>query len=296
MSNEIKGLFFKNQLLGARGLGAFGAGALSDGILNGCEVTLSGGAATIAPGHIIIGGRVARISEAIEVGTIGAAFSAIVAHIDLTATASKTTFSQVTLTMETGNTLASVMLGSTNDVNLSDESYQAWLWVYDATGTEAAVQETYRYARGKGKHLLWQNLTSGGADNVANGFASQMLILPGMDGFRTFEITFATNEGTYRYLLESEAMHVPDDVFLATNSTSGSPLNGQLYCSFNPSAIQTNANWDTRISERQVDIYPHANAIVFGTGKWTYPHYPDSSSYHGSGANVMIPVEIYGVN
>lgn len=289
---SIKGIFFKNQLLGAQGLGAFGASSLTDGILTGCEVTISGGTATMAPGYIIAGGRVFRLTTATPVGNIGSHFSAIVAHIDLTAASSDTEFSQVTLSMETGSNLPAVMLGSSSDINNGGTSYQAWIWLYDAFGD---VKETYRHAKSNGKTLLWQNVTDGGSSNVGNGFAAQAVILPGMDGFKSFEITFATKAS--EQTMVTRTFVVPADVFLETNTDSTSRFYTKKYAHFKAETIQTSSSsWEGRLFERVVNIYPTEHAIEFATGNYSYPHHPDSSDYHGSGSTYMVPVEIYGVN
>ena len=288
--DNVKGLFFKDQRLGARGLGAFGAAALSDGILNGCEVTISGGVATIGPGHIIIGGRVARISAPVQVGSVGAAFSRIVATVDLTRVSTKADFDQVRLSIETASTLAALMTGDTNDINLAGSTHKTWLWVYEATGTAslAVYQESYHYARARSKQLLWRN------PSPSSGFAAQTLILPAMDGYRSFEIVFA-NTTTIDCNFITHRITVPDDSLLRTNADSSSPLYGKKYTSFDATSIYTNSSWTFVVCERGVYVYPDAHAIAFGKGYWDYPH-ANSSSYRGSTNNYLIPVEIYGMN
>lgn len=284
MSTDIKGLFFKDQLLGARGLGAFGASALSDGILNGCEVTLSSGTATIAPGHIIVGGRVIRIANSIEVGSVGAAFTSIVATVDLTQTSTKSTFNQVSLSLAKNATLANVLTGDANDINLSGTTHSAWLWVHDATD---GIPDTYRYAKGKSKELLWQNLTSGGASAVGDGFAAQALVLPGLSEFKGIEITFLIESGLSYY--DAQTMNIPGAAFLLTNSDSGSAFNGKKYFPwYANSTMLTEGIW--HILGRQINIYPEIDTLDFTTG-WR----KRGTNSTGSAGTYMVPVEIYGV-
>lgn len=281
--SDIKGLFFKDQLLGARGLGAFGAAALSDGILNGCEVTISGSTATISPGHIIIGGRVIRIANAIEVGSIGAAFTSITATVDLTKTSTKSLFQQVTLGIVTGDTLDDVLTEDTNDINLSATTHTSWLWAHDATG---AMEDSYHYAASQGKQLLWQNLTSGGASAVGDGFAAQALVIPRLNEFSSIEVLFraevdAVTSATYSCI-------IPDTVFLETESSG--TFAGKKYLYWLPSIVRLSSGM-RMIYERGLRIFPTENTIDITTG---WRSRGDGYST-GSSANYMIPVEIYGV-
>lgn len=286
MSNDIRGLFFKDQLLGARGLGAFGASALSDGILDGCTVTISSGTVSISPGHVILGGRVFRIANTIEVGSVGAAYTSIVATVDLTQTATKNNFNQVLpLSLAKNATLANVLSGDSNDINLSGTTHSAWLWVHDATD---GIPDTYRYAKGKSKELLWQNLTSGGASAVGDGFAAQSLVLPGLSEFRGIEITFLIEDGLALY--DTQSMNIPGAAFLLTNSDSGSSFSGKKYFPWYADATMLTSGM-RHLLGRQINIYPEIDTLDFTTG-WRNR----GSSYStGSAGTYMVPVEIYGV-
>ena len=294
MSDAIQGVFFKNRKVGARALGAFGAAALTDGILNGCAVTISGGTATVAPGTIIVGGRPCRVKESVAAGTIGAAFSRIVAKVDLTKTSTPTEFEQVEFAVETASTLAALMTSDSNDINLSGSTHKTWIWIYDATGSALTYQQTYRYARATGRQLLWKNLTAGGASAVGNGFEEQRLVLPGMDGFRSFEITFALN--TQATVFVTKTFNVPDTVFLATNDTTGDALIGKKYAKLGVSHLRSGSGWSPGLImyERVLYFYPTEHVIGFSTGWASYPHY-NSSSYQWTSKNYMIPVEIFGL-
>ena len=286
MSNDIRGLFFKDQLLGARGLGAFGASALSDGILDGCTVTISSGTVSISPGHVILGGRVFRIANTIEVGSVGAAYTSIVATVDLTQTATKNNFNQVLpLSLVKNATLANVLSGDSNDINLSGTTHSAWLWVHDATD---GIPDTYRYAKGKSKELLWQNLTSGGASAVGDGFAAQSLVLPGLSEFRGIEITFNTDKSVGVH--KTMAFDIPGAAFLTTNSESGSAFNGKKYIRFYADANVLYSSMRILLG-RNVYVYPEIDTLDFSTGYRSR----GSSVSIGSSGDYMIPVEIYGV-
>lgn len=286
MSTDIKGLFFKDQLLGARGLGAFGASALTDGILDGCEVTISNGTATIAPGHIIVGGRVIRIANSIEVGSIGAAYTSIVATVDLTQQSTRNTFDQVSLALVKNASLTNVLTADTEDINLSGTTHSAWLWVHDATGD---VDDTYRYARSRGKQLLWRNENAGGTTGVSDSFAAQSIVIPGLSGFRTLEATFRndldyTNTSTHVF-------NIPDTSFLITDS-SASAFNGEKYVNWLVDrAVLASASPYLYVYERLVRIFPEIDTLDIGGG------YRGRLNYSPTANNkYMIPMEIYGVN
>lgn len=289
--DNVKGLNFKDQLLGARGFGAFASTSLSDGILNGCEVTVSGGVATIGAGHFVVGGRLVRISSPVQVGAVGAAFSRIVATVDLTRVSTKEEFDQVQLTIETASTLAALMTDDSNDVNLSATTHSAWLWVYEATGaaTMSYYQESYHYACANSKQLIWKN------PNPLAGFSAQGLRLPAMHGFNSFEVLFAGNEKLTAPLVTA-VLNLPGNEYLREVTTSGSALLGEKYFYFPCSHIGTLSDWTACLWERTVYIYPELDIIEFSTGWWSYPRISNSSSYRGSGANYLRPLKIFGLN
>lgn len=65
----IKGVTFDMQSPTAKNHGALFNGILTDGILQGCEITTSGRTVYIEPGYLIVAGRLIQISalEAVEI-------------------------------------------------------------------------------------------------------------------------------------------------------------------------------------------------------------------------------------
>ena len=112
MPDGINGIFFENQILTAKGLGAFANAAVSDGILTGCKVSISGTSVTIDEGHIMICGRVVKIPQrsfSIASSSSSTLYWAITATVDTSAVSDETDFEQVTLTTTTGDSIAAIL-------------------------------------------------------------------------------------------------------------------------------------------------------------------------------------------
>ena len=65
----LDGVMFSNQLLTAKSLGRTLQNILPDGILTGCAVTYSGANVSIAPGVVIVCGRIINISATVTEAT-----------------------------------------------------------------------------------------------------------------------------------------------------------------------------------------------------------------------------------
>ena len=114
----ITGMIFDNQVPTAKGLrGAFKS-ALSDGIISGCEITYSGLVATIGTGLINTAGGVFQVSgsENIQVTNSGA-FARIKAVIDLSESATTSTFNQVSFVVDYANSVAGFEELTQEDIN-----------------------------------------------------------------------------------------------------------------------------------------------------------------------------------
>lgn len=77
----ISGVTFSGCHVSARDHGVLFSGLLPDGVLRGCEVSYSGGVATIAPGYLIACGRVIEVESTTTVAVSGT-YAQVVLTID----------------------------------------------------------------------------------------------------------------------------------------------------------------------------------------------------------------------
>lgn len=100
--------------------GAVWASGLTDGIMSGCALTLSGASLTIAPDKIVAAGRVARVDNARTFALSGGSYYRLVLTIDLS---KQDVAEQVALDIQTGSSQTFPAL-TQGDINGSDAVYQ----------------------------------------------------------------------------------------------------------------------------------------------------------------------------
>ena len=95
---------FENQAITAAGLAAALRALLADGPLHGCAIGFDGATVSIAPGRIIIGGYVFRLSAAavVDVPTTESTASVVV-RLDLSKPSTAGSFEQIELRAEAGD-------------------------------------------------------------------------------------------------------------------------------------------------------------------------------------------------
>ena len=125
--SEIKGITFSNQAVIPRDDGQIREYIFSDGILSGCELSYSVFTFSVAPGYLIVAGRLMRVPSTIytAVDQASSGYARILLTIDLTETATTDEFEQVRLDVEysaTENGFPSLVQGN---VNAGDTMYQA---------------------------------------------------------------------------------------------------------------------------------------------------------------------------
>ena len=94
---------FENQTITAAGMAAVFRAVLSDGLLHGCTVGYSGTTVSIAPGRIVLGGYVFRLSAAVTVDVPTTAETAsVVIRLDLSKPSTAENFQQIDIRAEAG--------------------------------------------------------------------------------------------------------------------------------------------------------------------------------------------------
>lgn len=121
---------FDNQKVTAKDHGALFSGILTDGILEGCEVSYSGATVNVSTGWFILSGRQVKIesteTKAIT-GTSG--YARMKVAIDLSGTASKDSFTQAEIQVDYASTIEGFPALEKENVNTSGIVYQAELAV-----------------------------------------------------------------------------------------------------------------------------------------------------------------------
>lgn len=261
---SIQGIFFQNQILTPQGLGAFGAAALSDGVLCGCEI--SGG--TMAAGFVICGGRPFRTDEI----SFGAAdgIRVVFAYIDTSLEASETEFEQAYVTAVTVASMAEAIsiIDHTRqnfpdgNVNLDDTRRTGWLAVLDASNNVIAFN---RAAAAGAMVKLWEN-----DDPTASFAADSVLTIPAAAGYDGFVIVSLLSNGSYT--------GITSDVF---------PLAGAGAAEVHISAAAVSAS-----SGGSAVVFIRKLTIDKAAGTFTFSKSWNTAGF--AGGNTLIPQAIYG--
>lgn len=113
----------------------FGA-VYKDGILRGCSISYIGAALTIAPGYICTAGRLCRLPAA-ETVTIDATsgYARVVLRTDLTQEATTEAFHQLSLAVQTAESLAALPQLRQDDINAGGTVYEASVAVVSLSAT-----------------------------------------------------------------------------------------------------------------------------------------------------------------
>ena len=270
MADNIKGIFFGNQVLTAKGLGSMAKSALSDGILSGCGISLSGNNLTINPGFIVVCGRVIEITAA-TTKTIpsGSAYVSLYVSIDL----SQGRDDAMKLDFKIATGIASALAFTETDINLDDNTYQSWIALIDCSGSTPAILEI-RHSQAKAITKLWHRDISGMSSDT-------FLELP----LRQYDAILICSSRT------SE-----DRFAISTIVPYNKNANQQVTFSITESWIGDPG--EVRTVHRTGYVNPfgfsgHPKATVKFNGSWyVYKNYYSTEA----GNSAAIPYDIYGLN
>lgn len=126
---SFQGINFANQRLLPSDDGRLYQNIFNDGALYGCAITYSGTKLTIAQGHLVIGGRQIEIesAEVLDVNQAVSGFAQIVIAIDLTKTATISTFNQISIEVRYAAAEDGFSTLTQTDINGSGSYYEAQL-------------------------------------------------------------------------------------------------------------------------------------------------------------------------
>lgn len=126
MSEFFTGATFANQKVAPSDDAIIRRSILPDGILTGCGISYSGSTLTMASGQLMVCGRQIRHPSAQNWAVVDATsgFARLVLTIDLTRTASKETFDQVTTAIEYASAEDGFVELEQSDINVSGTRYQ----------------------------------------------------------------------------------------------------------------------------------------------------------------------------
>lgn len=265
---SINGIFFPGRVLTAKGLGAFGAGALSDGILEGCEVSVSGGSVSIGSGYIIIGGRVFGVTGS-ESGSVSGAYTVLYAKADTSKASSTSSFQQVTIAAASASSAAAAAAIIRNaasgypagDLNgASDAVRTCWLALIEGSSVIAVNSA----CAGRGMVKIWEN-----ASPTSAFAADAVLTIPAAAAFNAFCIVCRTTSGSS----------------FTGRSAFICPIDSAAESWFNLEKISFERNGGAVHFTRTVTIDPAAGTFSF-SNSWNNAGF--------SGGENMIPTAIYG--
>lgn len=168
MSIYLSGSTFAEQHVTPADDGAAFASALSDGILTGCAITSVGSTLKVAAGKILACGRVARVAAAQNIPVTGATsgYARLVLTVDLSKTATSTTFEQVALDVETANTIGAFSSLTQDDINNGGTKYQMVVCMMELSAAGiSAILWTCGKAHGKGSGVAVQLAANGWSSN-----------------------------------------------------------------------------------------------------------------------------------
>lgn len=152
----INGIIFDERLNTARDWGRIFKKAFPiDGVLHGFEVTGSGKTFSIAPGYIVVGGRVLQNDGALNVentAVLQNGFVRLKYRIDLSAEPSREEFSQGGFVMDTSGSAAFPSLLQ-EDINGTGSVYEAEIAVFQIAN--GAIAERVRMMRPAGMDALY---------------------------------------------------------------------------------------------------------------------------------------------
>lgn len=163
MSENIRGITFAEQSVTPADDAIVRRAMLGDGILSGCEITYSGSTLTMAVGYIIACGRSFQITTAQNWAVVDATsgFARLLATIDLTQTATETTFNQISFSIEYASAEDGFVDLEHEDINNSGTKYQIVVAVVSLgtggiTGIVSKLEKT-EGGSGLSMKLLWEN-------------------------------------------------------------------------------------------------------------------------------------------
>lgn len=125
MSN-FTGVTFANQHLSPEDDAAVRRAILTDGMLTGCELSVSGPALTMEPGYLLICGRQIRhtASQSWDISQQSSGYARLLLTIDLSLTATEEVFDQVEVAVEYAETEDGFPGLEQEDINNSGTVYQ----------------------------------------------------------------------------------------------------------------------------------------------------------------------------
>lgn len=267
---DVIGEFCEGSILPAKGLGAAAHAALTDGILCGCGMTYANGAVTIAPGHVVIGGRAIRIQSSSAVN-----LSAAGGWARITATFTPGAAEPVAFGAVYATGLDSFGALTQDEINIAGGSYTGWIATADIDG--GAVYP--RYACPPAARRLWTNPAPSAA------FAAQTITLPEMAGYDALVVGSARNNDGFD---ESSGPYLSWAVCPIRTGLSWLANDGELAFTLDQSAVGTGLQVVVR--QRNMYVNPSTGEVRFTTG-----YYARGAQTGEANPATLIPQAIYGM-
>ena len=123
---SLTGITFANQKITPSDDGRLYGAMLADGILTGCGITFAAATLSVAAGSLLIGTRELRTSgETLSVTGATSGYARVIIDIDLTRSATKTSFEQAQFQIQYAASLDAFAALEQQDINTAGTHYQA---------------------------------------------------------------------------------------------------------------------------------------------------------------------------
>lgn len=263
MSHNLTGIYFENQVIASKGLRAHARKVLSDGVIQGCELSFSGASVTIEAGFLMAAGGLMHnpAAQTLEVSGATSGYARVKAIIDLSKTATKTAFEQAWFEVDYSSTLEGFADPVQEDINAGGTVYELELCILSlgASGVTSIVQGEPEPSIVCGISItkIWENASP------TSAFPAQTVTISNVQDY--------------------------DKIIVIASYSSGSYNCGMMMAD---TAIGTKATVATSLSYfAWRDFTINSESIAFDVG--AYRNGYAGTAY--SDNNLSIPVEIYGV-
>lgn len=230
---ELKGLWFAERPVSSKGNGAFGRKLLSDGAIQGCELTTSGTIAKIAPGFLILAGRLSFVETEQEFNFAGQSqpYARIIGKVDLNQPSSEAECLQATFDVQYASSESGFSELTVEDINMNGSIYESVIAVFQlSSGTIQSVVKSNFVSELNGvtSKLLWENASP------ASAFAEQTITVD-----LNYDFIGIVFNGENNYILPQLYILEPDP---SMYPTTGQYFNAviDLYSSSGPTKIVYN--------------------------------------------------------
>lgn len=142
--SRLKGITFVNQNVEAAHDGGLRARFIHDGIVSGFDITIMGDTISVAPGLLVVAGRLVEVEDTATIQTnLQSGVARLLVDVDMTKTSTEDFFEQADIIMQYADTRNGFPELMQDDVNAGGSHYQFVLAIMDvAAGILSNMEQT----------------------------------------------------------------------------------------------------------------------------------------------------------